>query len=125
MLLQFAMPLPRCECLGVKVVQSSAIPNRAAANLERRAIAADGDGIRGVGLELDGVRAGFFRGVDQPDGLLQILIVVCRQLRHDVQGMAGTDTVIADLYHYCSTSAATLGVMRCASDLPAMYRAAG
>ena len=58
------VPVPGCVCLFVEIMKPPTVPKPA---LQHKAgtVMVDGDGVGGVGLQLDRVRAGSLRRVDQ------------------------------------------------------------
>ena len=89
--LQPGLPVPRGGGFAVEVVQHAALPCRAGADAEILPVAVEGDGVGGVGLEFDRIRARRVRRPHDGHRLLEVLAVVRGQLRDDVSGMARTD----------------------------------
>src|ERR1700722_9576476 len=93
---QFRLPLPRCECLLVEIVKDAAIPQGAALDSEIFLVAADGDCVRSVGLQLDGVRTGVFGGMDNANGLIEVLILISGKLGDAIDGTSAADATAFD-----------------------------
>ena len=58
---------------------------------------ADGDGVGGVSLQLDRVRAGVFGGLNDLYRLLEILIVIGGELGDHIDRAARTDAALANV----------------------------
>lgn len=93
---QRRVPLVGRLGLGVEVVQAAAVP-QPAGDAELRPVDVHGDGVGGVGLDLDGVAAGGRRRVDHAERPLQAAVVVPRQLADDIGRMARADLAVGDL----------------------------
>ncbi len=76
---QRLVPFEGREGFRIEVVEGAPRPE-AALDDEARASVVEGDGVGGIGLQLDRVRAGLGGGVDQLQRPLQASIVVARQL---------------------------------------------
>src|SRR5438105_14596355 len=90
---------------AIKIVQCPAVPERAAADAEFRALGVERQCVRRIGLQLDGVGAGRLGLADQPDRLLEILAVIAGQLGDDIGRVARSDATVIDAdarRHYCS-----------------------
>src|SRR5271156_2291596 len=95
-LFQFRLPLPGCECLLVEIVKHAAIPQGAALNSEIFLVAADRDCVCRVGLQLDRIRTGVFGGMDNPNRLIEVLIVISRKLGDAIDGTSAADATAFD-----------------------------
>ena len=71
-------------------MQGAPVPE-AAADPELRPVDVQGDGVGGIGLDLDRVAAGGGGGIDQAQRAVQAAIVVPRQLADDVGRVVGAD----------------------------------
>ncbi len=107
---QRLVPLPRGVRPLIKVIEAVAIP-QAAVDLKFRSITFEGDGIRTVGLQLDGAGTRCFGGGHNGQGAVQIAIVVGRQFGNHIGSMFLVDGAMIDL-HLCSDSCAKLPALR-------------
>ena len=82
---------------AIKLVQRAAIPESSTPHQKTLSLGPDRHRVRGVSLQLDGIRPGFFGGVHNALRLLKILLVVGGKLRDDVYRMAGADAALTDL----------------------------
>src|SRR5271154_7015231 len=76
---------------AIEFIKGAAIPERTSANLEVFTIAADGDRVRRVGLHFYSVSSRFFAGLNQPDRVLKILVVIGGKLGDDIGRLARPD----------------------------------
>ena len=61
-------------------------------NAEILVITVDRDRVRRVGLQLNSVGSSFVRRLYDPDGFVEVLIVIGGHVRNDVSGVSGTDS---------------------------------
>ncbi len=87
-----------------------AIP-QTAVDLKFRSITFESDGIRAVGLQLDGAGTRCLSGGHDGQGSVQIAIVVGRQFGNHIGGLFLVDGAMIDL-HLCSDSCAKLPALR-------------
>src|ERR1019366_9611619 len=90
-LFQFRLPLPGRKCLLVEVLKNAAIPQGATRNPKTLFVTAQRDRVCRVGLELDRIRAGILSGAKNPDRLIKVLLMIRRQLSHNVNWLAASD----------------------------------
>ena len=93
---QLRLPVPWSVGFLIQLMKRGAVPYGSFVDLKIRGIAVQGDGVGSIGLQLDGVRSGLLRGMDDFDGPMVVLQVVGRHFRHDENGAvfpypAGTD----------------------------------
>ena len=69
-------------------MQNPLIPQRAASDPEILPVARDGDRVRRLGLELNGVRTNLFRRLDKAHGLPEVLVVIGGELGDQIDGVA-------------------------------------
>jgi hypothetical protein len=96
--LQFRLPFPRGVGFAIQIVQGTAFPERAFADAEILLVGLDREGVGRVGLELYGVGAGGASGLDDFDGLGEILAMVGGELGNDVGRLSGADVTAGDLH---------------------------
>lgn len=94
--LEARLPVPRGVSLLVQAVQGSPLPGRAFADAEPGLIRIQGQGVGGVGLELDGVRPGLPGRFDQAHRPVEVLPMVGRQLGDDKHRLTGSDAAISE-----------------------------
>ena len=80
---QLRLPLPGSISLLVQPVEGGSVPDGSLVDLKIGGIAVQGDGVRGIGLQLDGIRSGFPRRMDDLQGSVVVLEMVGRHFRHD------------------------------------------
>ena len=68
----------------------AALPDGAFTDVKVFVVAIDGDGVRGIGLQLDGIGPAFFGSLESLR-LVQTLMVVGRHLCHDVNRIPTAD----------------------------------
>ncbi len=107
------MPLPGGVRLLVEIVETVAVP-QPPLDVEHRVVVVDGQGVGGIGLQLDRVGAGRLRRLDQRQGAAEIAVVVAGDLGDDVRRMAGSDRPAGNgdgaIGHCrCSLAAAAIG----------------
>src|SRR5277367_3306330 len=78
-------------------MKAAAIPQRAAANLKTRFFAAHRDRVGRVSLELDRIRASVLGGMENPDRLIEILIVIGGKLGNDIGWAIGPNGLATNL----------------------------
>ncbi len=87
---QGLVPLKGCRGLRIKLIEAAPGP-QALFDDEAGAPVVDGDGLGCVGLQLDGVRPGLRRRVDQRQSALDPAVVIARQLGDDERRLGGAD----------------------------------
>src|SRR5262252_5311445 len=96
--LELRVPRPWCVGLLVELVERLPLPFAIGAlDAKPLVVAVDGEGVCGVRLELDGVDARSTRGLDDPGGKGETLVVIPRQLRDDVTRIPCPDGPAGDL----------------------------
>ena len=106
---QGRVPVPGRVGLGVELVEAAAVP-KAPLDAESRPVMVEGDGVGGVGLDLDGVGTRLGRRRDQVQGAFDVAIVVARHLGHHIGRMAGPDGPAGDVGQ-CLAHQITPGVL--------------
>ena len=97
MLKQWLMPSPRHMRLLVKIVEGAPVP-QAAANVEVFAIGIEGDGVGGVGLQLDRIGTAGLGRADDVQRVLQLAVVVGRHFGNDIRGGAKANLGAVNLH---------------------------
>jgi len=95
-LFEFGLPVPRHRGVGVQLVQSLTVPNGALPDRKMRQVTVQRQRVGGVGLKFDRIRSGGVSGIDQSDGLIVIMVVIGRDLRNHIDGMAIADRTVVD-----------------------------
>ncbi len=93
---QGGVPLVGGLGLLVELMQAAAVP-QPAVDFELRPVDVHGDGVGGIGLDLDSVGAGVGRGVDHRQRPVQAAVVVPRQFADHVGRVVGPDPATGDL----------------------------
>ena len=92
---QRGVPIPRRVGLLVQVVKRAAVP-QPTTDTEIFRIAVQRDGVGAVGLQLDGIGAGLFGGLDNFEGSFNVAVVVGGHFCDDVGRMRRVDNSIVD-----------------------------
>ena len=92
---QGLVPFERRVRFLVEVVEGAAVPE-AALDAEIRPVMVDGEGVGGVGLNLDRVGAGRRRRLEHRQRPLEAAIVVSRQLADDIGLVVAADRTAGD-----------------------------
>ena len=92
------MPLPRCVGFFVEIVERRAGPQTARILDEEFTFSQiQGHGFGGVGLQLQGMRPGLGRRLDDLQSDVEGLVMVAAHLGNDERRRIGTDGVLANL----------------------------
>jgi hypothetical protein len=81
--------------LAIEIVKPATVP-RSAVDTEAGTIMVERDGVGRIGLQLNRIRPGCLGGIDEPDGAVDVAVVIARHLGDHIGRLRAADVATLD-----------------------------